>query len=123
MQTKLLSQIEWQCCTMLLFLVMGFLKSLLISNVLQFIFVTTGIQNITSNYSCMSTSPVGTSHSPNAQSLLLRSTWEHPTVQHTILTPSVKQTTFTPNSMQRRCGIYTLQLTVTAADVRARARV
>jgi hypothetical protein len=66
---------------------------------------------------------VGTSHSPNAQSLLLWSTWEHPTVQHAILTPSVEQTTFTPNSMQRRHGIYTLRLTVTAADVRARARV
>jgi hypothetical protein len=34
---------------------------------------------------------VGTSHSPNTHSLLLRSMWEHPTVQHTIPTPSAEQ--------------------------------
>jgi hypothetical protein len=44
---------------------------------------------------------VGTSHSPNAQSLPLRSMWEHPTVQHTILTPSVENTIFTPNSISQ----------------------
>jgi hypothetical protein len=66
---------------------------------------------------------VGTFHSPNTQSLLLRSMWERPTVQHTIPTPSVEQLQFlllrstssysfsqtilTPGSTRPKRGIYT----------------